>query len=315
MDKGKDLLSRINEGFGSFSKGQKLIATFVTDHYDMAVFMTAAKIAESVGVSESTVVRFAKELGYDGFPEFTKAMEALYRTKTDAIQKIRAKYGKSSQSEVLNSILRADMEKLEDTILNMDVQAFEMSVDIILKARKVYVVGLRTCQPLAEFLSFYLNMIRSDVVLLNTSSASELFEQMIRIDSRDCIIGISFPRYSMRTLKAMEFAHDRNARVITITDSVHSPMNLYSTCNLLARSDMVSIVDSLVAPLSVINALVVALCLKRPKDVKTNLENLEEAWENYQVYLSDEINFVDDEPILDYSLRKEEDYDDDDDDD
>ncbi|MCR5279224.1 MAG: MurR/RpiR family transcriptional regulator [Lachnospiraceae bacterium] len=314
MDKGKDLLTRINDGFGGFSKGQKLIAAFVIDHYDMAVFMTASKIAETVGVSESTVVRFAKEIGYDGFPEFTKALESLYKSKNDMVGKMRKKYGSSSQSEVLNSILRADMQKLEDTIVNMDVKAFEMSVDIILKARKVYVVGLRSCQPLAEFLNFYLNMIRADVIMLNTTSASEMFEQMIRIDSRDCIIGISFPRYSMRTLKAMEFAHDRNARVITITDSVHSPMNLYSTCNLLARSDMVSIVDSLVAPLSVINALVVALCLKRPKEVKANLENLEEAWENYQVYLNDEINFVDDEPILDYSLRKEESDDDDDDD-
>jgi DNA-binding MurR/RpiR family transcriptional regulator len=306
MEDNKDILTRINEGFSGFSKGQKLIAAFVIDHYDLAVFMTAAKIAESVGVSESTVVRFATTLGYEGYPEFSRALEVMYKSKMDSVQKISAKYGRSSQSEVLNSILRADMEKLEDTILNMDVDAFEMAVDIILKAKKVYVVGLRTCKPLAEFLAFYLNMIRSDVILLGTTSASEMFEQMIRIDSKDCIIGISFPRYSMRTLKAMEFANDRNAKVITLTDSVHSPMNLYSSCNLLARSDMVSIVDSLVAPLSVINALVVALCLKRPKEVKSNLENLEEAWANYQVYLNDEINFIDDEPILNYSLKKKE---------
>ncbi|MBO4824380.1 MAG: MurR/RpiR family transcriptional regulator [Lachnospiraceae bacterium] len=301
-----DFLSRINEHFSHLSKGQKLIASYVIDHYDLAVFMTAAEIAEAVGVSESTVVRFAVSVGYEGFPEFTRALEKWYKTKMNTVSMVGKKYGKASQSDLFNTVLRSDMEKMEDTIANLDVEAFELAVDIILKAKKVYVVGLRTCEPLAEFLSFYLNMIRPDVVLLKTTSASEMFEQMIRIDEKDCIIGISFPRYSMRTLKAMEFANDRNAKVITLTDSVHSPMNLYSSCNLLARSDMVSIVDSLVAPLSVINALVVALCLKRPKEVKENLENLETVWGNYQIYLNDEINFIDDEPILNYSLNKEE---------
>ncbi|MBR6307777.1 MAG: MurR/RpiR family transcriptional regulator [Lachnospiraceae bacterium] len=301
-----DFLSRINEHFSHLSKGQKLIASYVIDHYDLAVFMTAAEIAEAVGVSESTVVRFAVSVGYEGFPEFTRALEKWYKTKMNTVSMVGKKYGKASQSDLLNTVLRSDMEKMEDTIANLDVEAFELAVDIILKAKKVYVVGLRTCEPLAEFLSFYLNMIRPDVVLLKTTSASEMFEQMIRIDEKDCIIGISFPRYSMRTLKAMEFANDRNAKVITLTDSVHSPMNLYSSCNLLARSDMVSIVDSLVAPLSVINALVVALCLKKPKEVKENLENLETVWGNYQIYLNDEINFIDDEPILNYSLNKEE---------
>ena len=150
-------------------------------------------------------------------------------------------------------------------------------------------------------------MIRGNVVLVKTTSVTEMFEQMIRIGERDAIIGISFPRYSMRTLKAMEFANDRNAKVITITDSIHSPMNLYSSCNLLARSDMVSIVDSLVAPLSVINALVVALCLRQPEEVKKNLETLEDVWNNYQVYLNDEINFIDEEPMLNYPLVQKED--------
>lgn len=306
MAENTDVLTRINEHYSELSKGQKLIASYVIDHYDLAVFMTAAKISEAVGVSESTVVRFAVSIGYEGFPEFMKALEIWYKTKMNTISMMGAKYGKASQSDLLNSVLRSDMEKMEDTIANLDVEAFELAVDIILKSRKVYVVGLRTCQPLAEFLAFYLNMIRDDVILLNTTSASEMFEQMIRIDEHDCIIGISFPRYSMRTLKAMEFANDRNAKVITLTDSVHSPMNLYSSCNLLARSDMVSIVDSLVAPLSVINALVVALCMKLPKEVKKNLETLEEVWSNYQIYLNDEINFIDNEPILNYSLNKEE---------
>lgn len=288
------------------SKGQKAISAFIYDHYDQAVFMTAAKLGETVGVSESTVVRYAMFIGYNGYPEFQRDLEDWVQNKINSVQKIGAKYGKSTQSEILTSVLEADIEKLQDTIHSLDPVAFETAVDIILEAKNVYVVGVRSCEPLADFLHFYLNMIRGNVILLKTTSVSETFEQMIRIDEQDAMIGISFPRYSMRTLKAMEFANDRNAKVITVTDSVHSPMNLYSSCNLLARSDMVSIVDSLVAPLSVINALVVAMCLKRPEEVKTNLKNLEEAWNNYQVYLNDEINFIDEEPMLNYSLRKKE---------
>ena len=288
------------------SKGQKAISAFIYDHYDQAVFMTAAKLGETVGVSESTVVRYAMFIGYNGYPEFQRDLEDWVQNKINSVQKIGAKYGKSTQSEILASVLEADIEKLQDTIHSLDPVAFETAVDIILEAKNVYVRGVRSCEPLADFLHFYLNMIRGNVILLKTTSVSETFEQMIRIDEQDAMIGISFPRYSMRTLKAMEFANDRNAKVITITDSVHSPMNLYSSCNLLARSDMVSIVDSLVAPLSVINALVVAMCLKRPEDVKKNLKNLEEAWNNYQVYLNDEINFIDEEPMLNYSLRKKD---------
>ena len=289
------------------SKGQKAISAFIYDHYDQAVFMTAARLGETVGVSESTVVRYAMFIGYNGYPEFQRDLEDWVQNKINSVQKIGAKYGKSSQSEILTSVLQADIEKLQDTIHKLDPVAFETAVNIILEAKTVYVMGVRSCEPLAEFLNFYLNMIRGSVVLLKTTSVSETFEQMIRIDEQDAMIGISFPRYSMRTLKAMEFANDRNAKVITITDSVHSPMNLYSSCNLLARSDMVSIVDSLVAPLSVINALVVAMCLKRPEDVKKSLKNLEDAWNNYQVYLNDEINFIDEEPMLNYPLRRSED--------
>lgn len=288
------------------SKGQKAISAFIYDHYDQAVFMTAARLGETVGVSESTVVRYAMFIGYNGYPEFQRDLEDWVQNKINSVQKIGAKYGRSTQSEILTSVLQADIEKLQDTIQKLDPVAFETAVDIILEAKTVYVMGVRSCEPLAEFLNFYLNMIRGNVVLLKTTSISETFEQMIRIDEQDAMIGISFPRYSMRTLKAMEFANDRNAKVITVTDSVHSPMNLYSSCNLLARSDMVSIVDSLVAPLSVINALVVAMCLKRPEEVKKSLKNLEEAWNNYQVYLNDEINFIDEEPMLNYPLRRKD---------
>lgn len=305
MENRYDIITRINEHYGKMSKSQKAIAAFIFDHYDKAVFMTAARLGDTVGVSESTVVRFAAFIGYNGYPEFQKDLEEWVQNKINSVQKIGAKYGQSSQSEILTSVLNADIDKIKDTIDNLDPVAFETAVDIILEAKNVYVMGVRSCEPLADFLHFYLNMIRGNVTLLRTTSVSETFEQMIRIDEKDAIIGISFPRYSMRTLKAMEFANDRNAKVITITDTVHSPMNLYSSCNLLARSDMVSIVDSLVAPLSVINALVVAMCLKKPEEVKKNLKDLEYAWNNYQVYLNDEINFIDEEPMLNYPLRKE----------
>lgn len=300
----KDIIELIDEKYVKMSKSHKKIAQFIKEHYDQAVFMTAAKIGGVLDVSESTVVRFASGLGFEGFPDFQEVLAEWVKNKLNTVSKMGAKYGGSSQSEILVDVLQADMEKISDTIEQVDPDAFEAAVDSIIRAKTVYVVGLRTCEPLADFLSFYLNMIRGNVVVLRTTSASEMFEQMIRIDEKDVLIGISFPRYSMRTLKAMEFANDRNAKVIAITDSIHSPMNLYSSCNLFARSDMVSIVDSLVAPLSLINALVVALCMKCPEEVKQNLSNLEQAWNNYQVYLNDEINFIDQAPVLDYSLKR-----------
>lgn len=306
MDSEQDVITRINARYTTMSKSHKAIAGYIKEHYEQAVFMTAAKLGEELGISESTVVRFASGIGYDGYPEFQKALENWVKDKLSAVQKIGVKYGHSSQSEILSSVLTADIEKIQDTIANLDANAFEMAVSAILEAENVYVIGLRSCAPLADFLHFYLNMVRGNVRLLNTTSISETFEQMIRIDEKDVIIGISFPRYSMRTLKALEFANDRNAKVISITDTIHSPMCLYSSMNLLARSDMVSIVDSLVAPLSVINAVVVALCLKRPTEVKRNLEMLESVWNNYQVYLNDEINFIDEAPVLHNPLWKTE---------
>lgn len=297
MDANRDTISRINEKFNKMSKSHKKLATFVIDHYEQAAFMTAAKLGKAVGTSEATVVRFAYTLEYEGYPEFQEALAEWVKKKLNTVQSIGAKYGASTQAELLTSVLSSDIEKIEDTIEHIDVQSFEAAVDIILAAKHVYIMGLRSCKPLAQFLHFYLNMIRGDVYLLDSTSTSETFEQMLRINEKDAVIGISFPRYSMRTLKAMEMANDKNAKVITLTDTIHSPMCLYSACNLLARSDMVSIVDSLVAPLSLINALVVALCLRRPDEVKQSLESLEQAWDNYQVYLKDEINFIDEEML------------------
>ena len=289
-----DLTSRINECYGSLSKGQKILATYITDNYDKAVFLTAAKMGQVVGVSESTVVRFATHLGYKGYPEFQKALEEMVRNKLNSIQRMEVTYGRISQSHILETVLQSDQEKIKDTLEHIDEHAFELAVDTIIKAKHIYIVGIRSCAPLAAFMAFYFNLMFENVTLLQTNNSSELFEQMVRISKDDVIIGISFPRYSMRTLKAMEFANNRNAKVITLTDSVHSPMNLYSSCNLIARSDMASIVDSLVAPLSVINALIVALCMKKQGEVAKTLETLEDIWNEYQVYENDEINYIDD---------------------
>lgn len=288
------LLNKIDKNYEQMSKGQKLLADYILKNYDKAVFLTAAKLGKVVGVSESTVVRFATQLGYQGYPGFQKALEELVRNKLNSIQRMEVTYGRISQSEILASVLQSDIEKIKLTLANMDQNAFELAVETILNAKRIYVVGIRSCAPLANFLSFYLNLIFDNVTSVHTNSSSEIFEQLIRIGAEDVIIGISFPRYSMRTLKALEFASNRKAKVITLTDSVHSPMTLYSSCNLIARSDMASIVDSLVAPLSVINALVVALCMKKQKEVITTLETLEQIWDEYQVYSKDELNMVGD---------------------
>jgi len=293
-----DIITRISEAYPHMSKGRKKIADYVTDHAQQAVFMTAAKLGEATGSSESTVVRFAIFLGYEGYPEFQHALELLVQEKMDSVGRTFEHFGASKDAEVFREVLASDTARIRDTMTRMDPAAFSSAVDIILQARHLYIVGIRSCEPLASFLHFYLNMVRGDNILVGTTSTSEMFEQMIRIGAEDAVIGISFPRYSMRTLKCMEFANDRNAKVITITDSVHSPMNLYSSCNLFAQSESISIVDSLVAPLSVINALIVAICLKCPDAVRKDLKTLEETWNNYQVYLNDEINFIGEEPVL-----------------
>lgn len=316
-----ELILRMEEKYSKMSKGQRRLADYVRENYDKAVFLTAAKLGETVGVSESTVVRFAIQLGYKGYPGFQKALEELVKNRLNSIQRMEVAYGRISQSEILETVLQSDIDKIKQTLAVIDHKAFNLAIDTILNARKIYVIGIRSCAPLASFFSFYLNLVCDNVTPVTTNSSSEIFEQLIRIGEEDVIVGISFPRYSMRTLKALEFASNRKAKVITLTDSIHSPMNLYSSCNLIARSDMASIVDSLVAPLSVINSLIVALCMKKQKEVVSTLETLEKIWGEYQVYSGDELNPVgtsfpsdeeDDEstgaeePVKDSSVRKEE---------
>mgnify|MGYP002072908363 CR=1 FL=1 len=285
----KRIQEKVQDKKKRLSKGQRMILRYIEKHSNKAAFLTAAKLGEAVGVSESTVVRFAISLGYKGYPEFQRALKEYIKQKLNSIQRMEMTSGILSETDVLDSVLSADIEKIKITLDTIDKNVFGQAVDTILNAKTIYIIGIRSCAPLANFLGFYLNLILEDVRILQSSNSSELFEQMLRIGERDVMIGISFPRYSMRTLKALEFANHQGAKVIALTDSSNSPMNLYATYSLLAKSDMASIVDSLVAPLSVINALVVALCIKRRGEVVQNLERLEQIWDEYQIYNNDEI--------------------------
>lgn len=298
MNADKGVLDQIKYSTSKFSKGQKKLADYILKNYEKAAFMTAIKLGEQVGVSESTVVRFASIVGFRGYPDFQKELANLVQERIHSIERIEIATGNMSQEMVLDNVLNADAEKIKMTLEGVDRNSFHMAVDIMLEADTIYVIGVRSCAPLAQFLSFYLKLIFAHVVLVESSNTSELFEQMLRVNEKDVVIGISFPRYSMRTLKAMEYANNKNAKVIAITDNKHSPINMYSSCNLLARSDMASIVDSLVAPLSLINALIVALCIQKKDDVINNLEALEQVWYNYQFDNNDEINLLDEDLMM-----------------
>lgn len=257
-----NVLKKISDLVPLLSKSQKKIAHYIIENTNEAAFLTAAKLGMNIGVSESTVVRFAMVLGYEGFPGLQEALALYIKERMNSAHRIDINSDAMEGSQTLEYVMKHDAEKILDALKETDANTFNMAVEIISKAKKVYIVAVRSSVALADFLGFYLRMIVENVQLVITNSSSEIFEQMINVDSDDAVIGISFPRYSMRTLKALEFANDRNAKIITITDSIHSPMNLYSSCNLLAGTDMATVVDSLVAPMSLINALIVALCMK-----------------------------------------------------
>lgn len=287
------------------SKGHKKIAEFILEHGEDATFMTAAELGLKLEISESTVVRFADKLGLDGYPELQDRLQDWTRSKLQTVSRPEFSSETMERWGVIATVLQSDMQKIHDTLEELSEESFALAVDALLSAKHVYILGLRNSAPLASFFYFYLNMIRRDVILLDTTSSTEMFEQMIRIDEEDVFVGISFPRYSMRTLKAMEFARDRRAKVIAITDSVHSPMTMYSSLHLLARSELNGVADSLVAPFSLMNALIVAMCLKNPEQVKDELKNLEDVWSNYQVYAHDEINYLDEDVSLSPKVRRE----------
>ncbi|MDD6489542.1 MAG: MurR/RpiR family transcriptional regulator [Clostridia bacterium] len=283
----KNLLSKINEQTANFSKGQRLIAHFITEHYDKAAFMTASKLGTTVGVSESTVVRFATELGYDGYPKMQKAMQEMVRDKLTSVQRIEVTKNLIGNENILETVLNQDIEKIRRTIEETSKEDFDNAVKAISKAKTIYIFAVRSSAALASFLGYYYSLIFENVKVISTYGETEIYENLFRITSDDVFIGISFPRYSNAAIKAMNFAHRRGAKVIALTDSMVSPLVAMSDYVLIAKSDMASVVDSLVAPLSMINALIVATVINLDEKVKNIFDNLENIWEEYDVYQND----------------------------
>ena len=285
------LLGRIDMKLSSMSKGQKLIAHFIEQHYDQAAFLTASKLGELVGVSESTVVRFATEIGYSGYPELQKAMQEMIKDKLTSVQRIDVTAAKIENNDVLETVLNQDIQKIRRTIEETSRDDFKRAVSSIINAEHIYIYGARSASALANFLGYYFGLIFDNVHIITTGSRSGVYEGLFRISEKDALIGISFPRYSRVSVNAMSFAHSRGASTISITDNMLSPLVPHSSSVLIARSDMASVVDSLVAPLSLINALIVATVIEKKDDVKATFEALESVWNEQGVYASSELHF------------------------
>ncbi len=279
-----ELLARIDAHGTRFSKGQRLIAQYIRMHYDKAAFMTAARLGSTVGVSESTVVRFATEIGYPGYPALQRAMQEMIRSRLTAVQRMEVAEDRIGSDKLLDAVLTSDIESIRTTMESVSDRAFAEAVDAIINARHIYIAAARSSAPLASFLGYYFNLIFGQVTVVNAVSGSEFFEKMFRIDESDTVIGFSFPRYSASMAKAMHFARSKGATVISITDSENSPLARHATHLLLAQSNMVSVADSLVAPMSLVNALIVAVTERKKADVISALERLEAAWDAYGVY-------------------------------
>lgn len=280
----KDILALLNKESDGFSKGQKRIAKYILDNYDKAAFMTAGKLGQTAGVSESTVVRFAAELGYDGYPSMRKALQEMIRNRLTSVQRIEVARTMMNEENVIDSVICADMEKLQVTLNECDRDSFNEAVDAVINAKHVYIVGMRSSTCLANFLGFYLNLLLENVHIIQDTAVSEVYEQIMRIKEGDVFIGISYPRYSSRTVKAMKFAKSTGAKAIGITDSESSPFIGVADTLLYAKSDMVSFVDSLVAPLSLINALIVSVGARSKNDISGTFSMLESIWRDYEVY-------------------------------
>ena len=279
-----DIMSILQEKESTFSKGQKRIASYITEAYDKAAFMTANRLGKTVGVSESTVVRFAVDLGFDGYPSMQKAMQEMVLNRLTSVQRIEVATGRFADQDVVSTVLHSDMEKLRKTEETVDREAFAAAVAAILKAKRVYILGVRSVAPLANFLGYYLNYMFNNVHVVSGVGIGEMFEKIVGVNADDVVIAFSFPRYSSSTTKGAQYCRSAGATVIGITDSKLSSLGQCSDHVLIAKSDMVSLVDSLVAPLSLINALIVAIASKREKEISETFANLERIWDEYDVY-------------------------------
>lgn len=279
-----DILKYIDENKAGFSKSQKQIAAFIKDHYDKAAYMTAAKLGHEVGVSESTVVRFVMELGFEGYPEFQRSLKELIRAKLTAVQRVEVTNNLIGEGDVLEKVLYSDIEKIKKTAADIERESFDAAVKNIVSAKNIYIVGMRASSYLAGFLNYSLRMVSDNVRLIQTTSGSETFEQMMSIGEGDVLIAVSFPRYSRSVIKCVGYAKKAGADVIALTDSESSPLAEKADQLLVAQSDMASFADSLVAPMSVINALIVAVSRESHDQLSERLHRLEEVWDEYNVY-------------------------------
>lgn len=278
------MLGSMESKMSTFSKGQRAISRYIIDNYEKAAYMTAAKLGTLAGVSESTVVRFANELGYEGYPEMQRALQELVRTKLTTVQRMEVTDTLIGKSDMLEKVLTSDIEKIKKTLDEINKQAFYEAIDKIVEAKNIYIIGVRSSSSLAGFMNYNFRMIFDNVRLIQTTSGSEMFEQIMRIGEGDVMIAISFPRYSKRSINAVAFARSRGANVVALTDSAQSPIAAHANQLLTACSDMASFVDSLVAPLSIINAMIVALSRKKKDELTVRLHELENIWDEYDVY-------------------------------
>lgn len=279
-----DVLAAIRREMNTFSKGQKRIANFILESYDKAAFMTASRLGQTADVSESTVVRFAAELGYDGYPAMQRALQEILRNRLTSVQRIEAANGQLANQDVVSMVMQADINMLRMTNELLDRNMLNAAVDAIVKAKNVFIIGVRSSAAIATFLDFYLRAVLPNIRLVSATATSEMLEQLMHIGKDDVVIGISLPRYSSRTVKALSFCRNCGSTIVAITDNVQAPIAKFADYTLLAKSDMVSFVDSLVAPLSVVNALVVAVSRKLGKEFSQNMEDLEKIWAEYDVY-------------------------------
>ncbi len=280
----QDILTLLSEQGPTFSKGQRRIAAYIIESYDKAAFMTASVLGKTVGVSESTVVRFAVELGFDGYPSMQKAMQEMVLNRLTSVQRIGVANDRMGHQDILSTVLHADAEKLRQTSQTLDRAAFKQAVEAILKARRIYILGVRSAAVLVNFLGYYLNYMFDNIHIVTASGESEMFEKLVNVDREDIVIAFSFPRYSVSTLKGVQYCRSIGAKIVGITNSSLSPLGQNSDYVLVAKSDMVSLVDSLVAPLSVVNALIVALASGREQELAKTFDTLERVWEEYNVY-------------------------------
>lgn len=280
----QDILTLLQSRFRTFSKGQRLIAKYILESYDKAAFMTASALGKAVGISESTVVRFAMELGFDGYPGMQKVLQEMVRNRLTSVQRIEATNDRIGDHDVVSVILQEDINRIHRTAEVVDRKAFQACVEAILGAKRIYLIGVRSCASLAQFLGMYLNYMFNNVQIVTASGTGEMFEKLVRVGSDDVVVAISFPRYSNATIKAVRYCRSTGATVIGITDNADNPIGESATHVLLAKSDMVSMVDSLVAPLSLINALIVAIASKRSKELTNTFTTLERVWDEYDIY-------------------------------